>query len=208
MVVLTCRSVLWPPFPSPQPECCALSRHSEQPPISLSSGGRRAALHVGGSAMTRIVTGLFSGHRPVDLVIEHLVQELNVPRERIQVHAADTASGQEARSPQDDDQEASLFDLGLPEEVLRAYGEHMRRGDILVAPWVDDGLVERAVAAYRGCSAANPEAREAELPVAAGRDPERWIRIQAYLLWEREGRPQGRGEEFWHRARRLIEGDE
>jgi hypothetical protein len=29
-----------------------------------------------------------------------------------------------------------------------------------------------------------------------------------YLLWEREGRPEGRDEEFWHRARQLIEGEE
>jgi hypothetical protein len=144
----------------------------------------------------------------VDLAIEHLVQELDVPRALIQVHAADTASGEEARSPQDDDQEASLFDLGLPEEVVRAYGECMREGDILVAAWVDDALAERVVAAFRDHGAAEPEVREAELPATAGRDPERWIRVQAYLLWEREGRPEGRDEEFWHRARRLIEGEE
>jgi hypothetical protein len=131
--------------------------------------------------MTRIVTGLFDGHRAVDLVVEHLVQEFNIPRERIQVHAADTASGQEVRSPQDDDQEASLFDLGLPEEVLRRYGESMCRGGILVAAWVEDGQVERAVTAYRDYGAADPEAREAELPDTAGRDPERWTRVQAYL---------------------------
>jgi hypothetical protein len=27
------------------------------------------------------------------------------------------------------------------------------------------------------------------------------IRDRAYQLWEQEGRPEGRAEEFWHRAR-------
>jgi Protein of unknown function (DUF2934) len=155
--------------------------------------------------MTRIVTGLFEGHRAVDLVVEHLVQEFDVPRERIQVHAADMASGDEARSPQDDDQEASLFDLGLPEEVLRAYGEGMRRGGILVTAWIDDGQTDRVVAGYREYGGRDPEASEAEMPNTAARDPERWVRVQAYLLWEREGRPEGRDQEFWHRARRAVE---
>ena len=26
------------------------------------------------------------------------------------------------------------------------------------------------------------------------------VREQAYALWEQEGRPDGRAEEFWHRA--------
>src|SRR3954451_19746423 len=156
--------------------------------------------------MTHMVIGLCDGHRAVDLVVEHLVQEFDVPRERIQVHAADTASGQEARSPQDDDQEASLFDLGLSEEALRAYGSGMRDGGILVAAWVDNGQVERVVQAYRDCGSAQPEACEAELPAATGRDPEQWIRVQAYLLWEREGRPEGRQQEFWQRAERMLGG--
>src|SRR3954470_16675944 len=108
----------------------------------------------GGADMTRIVTGLFERHRDVDLVVEHLVQEFDVPRERVQVHAADPATGEEARSPQDDNQEASLPDLGLPGDAIRVCGEGMRRGGILVAAWVDDDYVERALAAYREYGAA------------------------------------------------------
>lgn len=83
--------------------------------------------------MTRIVTGLFDGHRSVDLVVEHLVQEFDVPRERVQVHATDPASGEEARSTQDDDQELSLPELGLPEATAQAYAERMRSGGVLLA---------------------------------------------------------------------------
>ncbi|MCB4825023.1 DUF2934 domain-containing protein [Roseicella aerolata] len=157
--------------------------------------------------MTRIVTGLFDGHRAVDLVVEHLVQEFAVPRERIQVHAADAASGEEARSPQDDDQEASLFDLGLPDDIARACGEGMRRGRILVAAWVDDRAAEHATSAYLEYGAENVEACMADMPAASGRDPDRRVRTLAYFLWEREGRPEGRDQEFWYRARQAVEAD-
>ena len=30
------------------------------------------------------------------------------------------------------------------------------------------------------------------------------IRIRAYHLWEENGRPQGRDDEFWERARELV----
>jgi hypothetical protein len=33
------------------------------------------------------------------------------------------------------------------------------------------------------------------------------IRKRAYRLWERAGCPDGRSEEFWHAARREIEGE-
>jgi hypothetical protein len=39
------------------------------------------------------------------------------------------------------------------------------------------------------------------------RDLERRIRERAYLLWEAEGRPDGRADEYWHRARGLIEAE-
>src|SRR5436189_81057 len=39
--------------------------------------------------MTSIVAGLFESHRVADLVVEHLVQEYGVPRERVRVHARD-----------------------------------------------------------------------------------------------------------------------
>ena len=149
--------------------------------------------------MTHVVTGLFDRRRSVDAVVEHLVQEFGVPRERIQVHGADPASGEETRSPQDDDQEAALPDLGLPEAATRAYGEGMRRGGVLLVAWVDEGHVDRALAAYREYGAEGPEAREAEGPGQAG-DPEEVIRTRAYYLWEQDGRPEGRELEFWYRA--------
>ena len=61
--------------------------------------------------MTRIVAGLFESHRVADLVVEHLVQEYGVPRECVRVHGQDAAGAGEARSPQDNDQAASLSDL-------------------------------------------------------------------------------------------------
>jgi hypothetical protein len=38
-------------------------------------------------------------------------------------------------------------------------------------------------------------------------DLEQRIQARAYLLWEAEGRPEGRAEEYWHRARELIEAE-
>ena len=38
-------------------------------------------------------------------------------------------------------------------------------------------------------------------------DLEQRIQARAYLLWEVEGRPEGRAEEYWHRARELIEAE-
>jgi hypothetical protein len=112
--------------------------------------------------MARTVTGLFDSHRTADLVVEHLVQEYGVPRERVRVLALDMAGGAEARSPQDSDQGASLHDLGLPEEVLRAYAEGLRRGGILVAAQVEEGRVGRIVDAYKEYGAKDPQAHEAE----------------------------------------------
>jgi hypothetical protein len=33
------------------------------------------------------------------------------------------------------------------------------------------------------------------------------IRMRAYLLWESEGRPEGRADQYWARARELIEAE-
>jgi hypothetical protein len=149
--------------------------------------------------MTHAVTGLFDRRRTVDMVVEHLVQEFGIPRERIQVHAADPASGEETRSPQDDDQELALPDLGLPEAFVQAYSEGMRQGQVLLVVQVDGQHVDPALATYREYGAANPEVCELPSVDQAG-DPEHAIRIRAYHLWEQEGRPEGRELEFWHRA--------
>ena len=112
--------------------------------------------------MTTIVAGLFESHRVADLVVEHLVQEYGVPRECVRVHGRDAAGSGEARSPQDDDQTASLSDLGLPAEKIRVLAEGIGRGHVVVAAQVDDGRVERVVSAYRDYQAAELEVRQAE----------------------------------------------
>ena len=112
--------------------------------------------------MTRIIAGLFESHRVADLVVEHLVQEYGVPRECVRVHGQDAAGAGEARSPQDDDQAASLSDLGLPEDKVRVYAESIGRGRVVVAAQVDGARVERVLSAYRDYRAEELETREAE----------------------------------------------
>lgn len=36
-------------------------------------------------------------------------------------------------------------------------------------------------------------------------EPEMHIRERAYLLWEAEGRQEGLADEYWHRARELVD---
>jgi hypothetical protein len=40
---------------------------------------------------------------------------------------------------------------------------------------------------------------------AAPGEFEERVRERAYALWEMEGKPEGRADEYWHRARELIE---
>jgi hypothetical protein len=112
--------------------------------------------------MTRIVAGLFESHRVADLVVEHLVQEYGVPRECVQVHAGDATGAAEARSTQDGDQTASLSDLDLPDERLRAYADGIRRSAVLVAAQIEDDRVERILSAYKEYGAAELETRKTE----------------------------------------------
>jgi hypothetical protein len=155
--------------------------------------------------MARVVIGLFNGRRSADTVVEHLVQEFGVPRERIQLHATDLASGDETRSPQDANQDAALPELGLPGTAGQAYGDGMRRGDVLLLAWVDDEHADHALATYREYGATHPEAFETTGAPGTG-DPEQATRVRAYHLWENEGRPEGRDLEFWLRAR--ADGDD
>jgi hypothetical protein len=154
--------------------------------------------------MARIVTGLFHKRRDVDLVIEHLVQEFETPRERIQALALD-ASGAEAHSPQDSDLDASLADMGLPDEAVRSYAEGMRRGSVVLAAWVDEAHLRQAWRVYREYGAASVGAYE-EPAGSGGRDEQ--IRLRAYHLWEEAGRPEGRDLEFWCQARQAAGNDE
>ncbi len=43
---------------------------------------------------------------------------------------------------------------------------------------------------------------------SSNEDREQRIRERAYSLWEEEGRPEGRADEFWERARKLIEAED
>ena len=38
-------------------------------------------------------------------------------------------------------------------------------------------------------------------------DLKRYIRLRAYLLWEVEGRQDGRADEYWHRARERVQSE-
>ncbi len=42
----------------------------------------------------------------------------------------------------------------------------------------------------------------------SGADTEQRIRQRAYLLWEAEGAQPGRADEYWKRARELIEDED
>jgi hypothetical protein len=112
--------------------------------------------------MGKTVTGLFDGHRTADLVVEHLVQEFGVPRDRVRVHAGDPSGTAEARSPQDSDQGASLADLGLPKDSVSRYVEGLARSAVLVAAQVEDNKVERIVAAYQEYGAVDLLTHDAE----------------------------------------------
>ena len=37
--------------------------------------------------------------------------------------------------------------------------------------------------------------------------PEQRIRERAYELWEREGRPEGRADQYWRRAEEMIQSE-
>jgi hypothetical protein len=40
---------------------------------------------------------------------------------------------------------------------------------------------------------------------SADAEREKRIRERAYQLWEEDGSPEGRAEEFWHRARQILD---
>jgi hypothetical protein len=147
--------------------------------------------------MTRLVTGLFGKRRDVDLVIEHLVQEFGIPRERVQAHALDR-TGEEARSPEDSDIGSSV-EPGLPEQIMRAYGEGLHRGGILLAAWVDGEHFRRALDVCREYGAEGAAGHDAATSRDDG-DATEHIRRRAYHLWEQAGRPEGRDLEFWQQA--------
>lgn len=70
-----------------------------------------------------------------------------------------------------------------------------------------DAAVARALAAMATGAAvtSRPTPPRAAAPRPADDAAEHRVRERAYLLWEREGRPEGRAEEFWDHARRQEE---
>jgi Protein of unknown function (DUF2934) len=51
------------------------------------------------------------------------------------------------------------------------------------------------------------ETRIEQDPADASTKGEQHIRERAFLLWGEEGRPEGRNDEYWYRAREIIEGE-
>lgn len=49
---------------------------------------------------------------------------------------------------------------------------------------------------------------EKQLDHIANAERERRIRDRAYQLWEADGSPEGKADEYWHRARQFIEDEE
>ena len=49
-----------------------------------------------------------------------------------------------------------------------------------------------------------PDPQSGTQPEDVVETPEGEIRQRAYLLWEADGKPDGRHEQYWHRARELI----
>ncbi len=60
------------------------------------------------------------------------------------------------------------------------------------------GMIELCHAGVRGQAAMNDEAK---------RNDER-VRVRAYELWEKDGRPHGRNDEYWEEALRQIQEQE
>ncbi len=44
--------------------------------------------------------------------------------------------------------------------------------------------------------------------MANSEDFETRVRHRAYFLWEQDGKPEGRQDEYWHRARDLVEDED
>jgi hypothetical protein len=68
----------------------------------------------------------------------------------------------------------------------------------------DRVLHEASMAARVGLDDSLPGGAE---PSATGAEGEQRIRERAYQLWLADGAPEGKADEYWHRARELIEGE-
>jgi uncharacterized protein (TIGR02271 family) len=114
---------------------------------------------------TCVVTGLFDSRADAERAIEDLVQRVGIARERVRLHAAEgDAAGTATAARRDEDRGfwATLRNLFLPEEDAYAYSEAIRRGGFLVSAEVEEGQVDRALAALEARGAVDLDQREAE----------------------------------------------
>lgn len=118
------------------------------------------------AAVMRIITGLFDSRAEAERVVEALVQEYGVDRDRVQIHAAGadnvSAGTMEPRSEEHHGFLASLRDLFLPDLDRVTYAEGIRRGGIMVVAQVPDEKAESAMDAFERNGAIDLDAREAE----------------------------------------------
>ncbi|MFC0386375.1 hypothetical protein [Muricoccus vinaceus] len=92
--------------------------------------------------MPQTITGYFDTRRDAEMVVEHLVQDHNLNRNRVQAMAEGegNSSGTVVSGADADDAEAGETPDGL------------RQGRIVVRAEVDDDLMEVALASFRECN--------------------------------------------------------
>jgi hypothetical protein len=143
--------------------------------------------------MTRIVTGLFGDRGGAERTAEHLVQELGIDAEAVEVHAeamevhAEAGEAAATRAAGERELLRPLGDLALPPEDEQVYREALRRGGILVAARVEEDRLDRVMDAFEERGAVDLDALEAEWRRAGRRlhRPRRGHRLRH--LWPGRG---------------------
>jgi hypothetical protein len=97
----------------------------------------------------------------------------------------------------------------LPQDPKRATGRFhalLKAADEAVSKVLQEDRSGASVEMVAGTGSSYPAGAPPSTQEAAararGHDPEAYLRERAYFLWEREGRPEGRAQEFWERAYR------
>jgi hypothetical protein len=73
---------------------------------------------------------------------------------------------------------------------------------------VDEASLESMDASDPPAHSATPAGAPQRSPRERGKDSrEQKIRRRAYELWEQDGRPAGRADDYWHRAEREVAAD-
>lgn len=92
----------------------------------------------------------------------------------------------------------------LLEDRLRALGADYRRGGDWESFVVRDGTLITGQNPQSSAALARAMLTALGLPGDAAAADEERLRERAYAIWEQEGRPHGRHEEHWHRAREEL----